>query len=584
MDFAQARSEALAKLQSLNHCRKLSDKELAICTVKPFAEVWLVRTEVFNPDDEILTLNLLVGLPLDFPLVLPTVYLDQKDYLSLRYLPHVDTQGLVCTYDPETVQVSPNDPFGIVKSCIDKARKIIQDGLAKANTNDFQQEFVAYWGNQYLEEEEVGVGLVLTDEALPTGVNSIIHLTKKRFGGHNLILPAAEGLTPNFKDVLQRHGIETQTVLAFHLGELGDIEPPFNLNNGKVLELVRQHFPNQLDSFQDFLRKSTILPPLAIFHRRLAGKVRYFGWVHPLPRRKKKGFRPSKLATRTALSFFESAQKVSRLRFDTLTNRRQVERTAGEAPKHEYKFLLAGLGSIGSNLIYYMDSFPVRELRLVDPDRLKLENIPRHLLSIDYIHGDKVEGLQHYLELQKPLRPVSIRPESIAQVAIREPNYLNECDAIILAIGRNSVEQNLLDLQAGGVLTRPIIIIWVEPYLTGGHLLYFPCGHGIDYVSLYDNGYYKYNVVGMADYRKPDNQMLLKEAGCQTSYAPYSQEYVTLFLSRLFPELRSLIRAPSPDAWAFTWLGNDEAIKQQKFSLSTFASGIKEGELIKTKL
>ena len=142
----------------------------------------------------------------------------------------------------------------------------------------------------------------------------------------------------------------------------------------------------------------------------------------------------------------------------------------------------------------------------------------------------------------------------------------------------------MLNLQTQGVLTQPIYILWVEPYLTGGHLLYFPPGHGIDYSSLFETGYYRYNIVDVEEYKKPDNRMLLREAGCQTSYAPYSQEYVTLFLSKIFPELRCLIRNPSTDACAFSLLINHDAIRQQKLKRSNFAMDILEGEIVRTKL
>ncbi|GAA4366189.1 hypothetical protein GCM10023185_37160 [Hymenobacter saemangeumensis] len=582
IDFAQARQQAFTQLQQFSCCRVLSPGEISLRKLKEFAEVWVLDSEVFGPDGQVRPLQLLVGLPADFPLVLPTIYLERAYYERLRYLPHVDTAGLVCTYDPETVSVNPADPGGIVRACVAQARRLIEEGLAGTNAADFQQEFIAYWENRYSKKDEVASGLSLAATALPPGPCSLLQLAKP-FGGFTLVLPAADAATTLFQEMLQRHGIATEPRPAFHLGELGDVEPPFELGNGTALALVQQHFSNQCAALQQYLKGATTAP-LVVFHKLLAGQVRYFGWQHALPQLNRKGFRSGTLSVVEVLTSFDRPRPVLRLSFDTLTTQRLTQRTAGEAPAKEYTLLLAGLGSIGSNLLHYLASFPLQEMRLVDPERLALENIPRHLLGMDYVNSGKAAGLQRYLELQQPLRRVTIREDSISQVAHQDPAYLNECDAIILAIGRSAVEQHLVELQAQGILTRPIFILWVEPYLAGGHFLYFPPGHTVNYSALFEEGYYTYNVVATSEYRKPSNRMLLKEAGCQTSYVPYSQEYVTLFLSRILPELWRLLRAPSSDAWAFTWLGNEEAMLQQGLTKSAFASGMTEGDLFKTKL
>jgi hypothetical protein len=580
--FVQARQQALRQLQQTSRCRVLNSEEIVVRKLKEFAEVWVLDAEVFGPDDQVRPLQFLVGLPADFPLVLPTIYLERADYEQLRYLPHVDTAGLVCTFDSETVRVNPADPGGIVRACVAQARGLIEQGLAGTNMADFQQEFIAYWENEYSKNDEVGSGISLVAVPLPIGPYSLLHLAKA-FGSYQLVLPAADATTTQFKEVLQRHGIAIETCPAFHLGELGDVQPPFALTNGTALALAKQHFPSHWAALQHYLNGATT-PPLVIFHKLLAGQVRYFGWWHVPPQLNRKGFRPDKLSAFGVLTSFERPRPVLRLSFDVLTTQRLTQRTAGEVPSQEYTLLLAGLGSIGSNLLHYLASFPLQEMRLVDPERLTLENIPRHLLGMDYVNSSKASGLQQYLELQQPLRRVTIRKDSISQVALQEPAYLNECDAIILAIGRSAVEQYLIELQRQGVLTRAIFILWVEPYLAGGHLLYFPPSHAIDYSALFEDGYYIYNVVATSEYRKPSNRMLLKEAGCQTSYVPYSQEYVTLFLSRVLPELRSLLRIPSAEAWAFTWLGNEDALQQQGLAKSKFASGMAEGDLTKTIL
>jgi hypothetical protein len=580
--FEQARQQALAQVQETNGCRILTKGEVAKRKLKAFAEVWLLDTEIFQPDGNVQPLQLLIALPEDFPLVLPTLYLEKADYERIRYIPHVDTSGLICTYDSETVRVNPADPYGIVRECVLQARRLIEQGLAGSNSEDFEEEFIAYWTNSYSDQDKLGTGVSLAATPIQVGPCSLLSLNKS-FGGYQLVLPAEEPVMEPFKQLLKRHGIGIEKFPAFHLGELGEPRPPYGLNNGEALALVGHHFPEQWEAFLRFLRGVTEAP-LVLFHRNIAGQTLYFGWQHSFPEVVRKGFRPGKISPVESLTTFNRAKPLLRWSFDTLTTQRLLQRTAGEQPRHEYTLLLAGLGSIGSNLLHYLASLPLKEMRLVDAEVLSLENINRHLLGIDFVDSGKAEALQRHLELQQPLRPVSHRKDSIVQVAQREPAYLDECDAVILAVGRSTVEEHLLKMQAAGALTRPIFILWVEPYLAGGHLLYFPAGHATDYNSLFEEGYYKYNVLATAEYRKPTNQMLLKEAGCQGSYIPYSQEYVNLFLGRIFPELRRLLRQPEGGACAFTWLGNYEAISQQELARSAFASKLAEGDLIKTNL
>lgn len=581
-EFEQARQEALGQIQETNCCRVLTPGEVAKRKLKQFAEVWLLDSEIFRPEGTVESLQFLVALPNDFPLVLPTIYLEKADYERIRHIPHVDTTGLICTYDSETVRVNPADPYGIVRECVLQARRLIEQGLAGSNREDFEQEFIAYWENLYSEHDKIGTGVSLIETGIPAGPCSLLSLDSP-FGGYRLVLTTDEEIAAPFKLMLKRHGIRTQKSPAFNLGELGEAYPPFGLSNGEALALVKRYFPQHWDAYLLFLRGATDAP-IALFYKRIAGQVLYFGWQHSFPEVQRKGFRPGKLSALEVLNTFDRPKPILRLKFDTLTTKRLLQRTAGEQPAQDYILLLAGLGSIGSNLLHYLGSLPLKEVRLVDAEVLALENINRHLLGMDYVDSGKAAALQRHMELQQPLRHVSLREDSIVQVAQKEPAYLNECDAVILAVGRSTVEQYLLKMQASGAITRPLIILWVEPYLTGGHMLYFPPDQSTDYDSLFEGGYYKYNILATAEYRKPANQMLLKEAGCQGSYVPYSQEYVSLFLGRIFPELRRLLRSPESDSWAFTWLGNEEAITQRKLTKSAFALELAEGELTKTKL
>ena len=63
-----------------------------------------------------------------------------------------------------------------------------------------------------------------------------------------------------------------------------------------------------------------------------------------------------------------------RLYGDLYSSHRIAMRTAGmEMP--EQKFVIAGLGSIGSNLVYFLNGWNNASFTLIDNDRFRTENI-----------------------------------------------------------------------------------------------------------------------------------------------------------------------------------------------------------------
>jgi hypothetical protein len=84
-----------------------------------------------------------------------------------------------------------------------------------------------------------------------------------------------------------------------------------------------------------------------------------------------------------------------------------------------------------------------------------------------------------------------------------------------------------------GRLTKPLFVVWVEPFLIGGHCLFIHPSNGVNYRALFTESLYNYNVIAPEEYRDKNRQLLFKEAGCQSSYVPYGQQSINL----LYPAL-----------------------------------------------
>ncbi len=90
-----------------------------------------------------LKIEIIVGLPDDFPDALPKVYLTKNfEYFPI---PHVDSVLFVCTFETESIDFFSENIHGLIHETIEKARKIITDGIQKTNQEDFKYEFLAYW-------------------------------------------------------------------------------------------------------------------------------------------------------------------------------------------------------------------------------------------------------------------------------------------------------------------------------------------------------------------------------------------------------------------------------------------------------
>ncbi len=101
------------------------------------------------------------------------------------------------------------------------------------------------------------------------------------------------------------------------------------------------------------------------------------------------------------------------------------------------------------------------------------------------------------------------------QFLIQFPKGLNSYDLIISAISHTPIEQRMSELQQQGVITPPILNVWVEPYLAAGHAIWQNSASGVFFDSLFDTGKYKYQVL------KSASQYTQRELGCNTSYVPY---------------------------------------------------------------
>ncbi|NJK96101.1 MAG: hypothetical protein HC905_15385 [Bacteroidales bacterium] len=291
------------------------------------------------------------------------------------------------------------------------------------------------------------------------------------------------------------------------------------------------------------------------------------GWKHKVLTTKRDGFRPGSLTPFAVLSKYQKNDKIERICVNEYSNKRIENRTSGMA-NTKFTFLVAGLGSIGSHLIYFLNGLNYPSFKLIDDDILKIENLGRHLLGINNIHSFKTVALKEYIKNIRPDQDVSIKSLKLEAVITEYSNYFNDCSYAFIAIGNQNIENFLLNKQREGLITVPMFFFWVEPYAIGGHCLFIHPEDKNTISDLYDNQFYRYNLIDSAEYLKSNPILSKQEAGCQTSYTPYSGNDVVLFLSAIYKWLKITIQNNSKQSMAIQWTGNIDLAKDLGLSLN----------------
>jgi hypothetical protein len=582
LDFDQAKQRVFEALTEVAFVSTMNDTARKIAGLQKYSTVLRIETETFIHGDVVKPVVLLMALPDEFPLVLPKIYVSKDDKAWIGYIPHVDMAGFVCIYDEESIVADISRPDEIAKICLNKSLEIIEQGLKGVNPDDFADEFVAYWNEKYDDKDEIYSGLVMFEQIPFDAPCQVKFLTiEKSYSGYQIILYDQGKSIKRFRKFLNDKGYSTIEKEGLYLGSVKGLFPPFNFTNADTSKIVKDYFPQSQNKFEQYINQTTGYR-LMIFSVISGSSHLFFGWYITQLNTNRNGFRNGYLTPFKVFDSFQKNDRVIRLQFDTYTKERLATRTDGIPQTAQHTITFAGLGSIGSNLLPNLMSLGIDNLHLIDPEVLSLVNINRHLLGPDDIGKPKVVGVQNYLLRNDPLVDIFTYQESVVKFIRSKEALLNQSDYLFIVVGKNTVENYILQSLQETKITIPIFFIWIEPYLAGAHCLYLQPGHALDYSTLYKDHLYKYNVIDKSEYQNPNNQISLREAGCQGSYIPYGQKNITLFLSSLLPYLFQIIDNRDTRNLSLTWKG--ETLKNISLKLSDYGEQLKTGNIQQNEL
>ncbi|WP_134087781.1 ThiF family adenylyltransferase [Olivibacter sp. XZL3] len=568
-DFDQAREQTFEELSKIFSIEKTTVTRKAKEGYPQKIDQWKVVLEVpFS--DRVRDFSVFLELKKDFPLSLPRIYLSEQDYEEIKYIPHVDDKRNICLFDDENIKLNTERPTDIVKACSKRAGAIIADGINKVNTGDFKDEVVAYWSNLYGSKDQVfeaymGEGI----ETLAPGIYQG-YLFSPAYHNVDFFMDSGTLESQKVIDFFRFRGHKLTEKSFFYLGEIDEMKPPFSYDNRGVIDLLKKKFETEWIQIRTYLNQAYD-SKIFSFSLNIDGELLFFGFYLGAINPKINGWREKSLSVLNVLEKVYPTKSAARILFKYFSQSRLHKRTDGlTVSKSPYRFLLAGLGSIGSNLLHYLNSLEVSDFVLCDPDILGLENVNRHLLSFHDVGVSKVDAVSKYLIYHNPFLNLTKHQGSIVDLISKHQSMVNTMDVIFCAIGKDAIENYILQCLNDGKIVKPVMFFWVEPYLLGGHALYINPSTGFSLKDLEDDGFYRYNIISSETYKDPQCQTQLREAGCQGSYVPYGKAAISLFFANLAPNLYSIIANPPKDNLVFSFAGDLSIAAAQGFELSDF--------------
>ncbi|MNP20841.1 thiamine biosynthesis protein ThiF [compost metagenome] len=241
---------------------------------------------------------------------------------------------------------------------------------------------------------------------------------------------------------------------------------------------------------------------------------------------------------------------------------------------------IVGCGSIGSHIANSLCDLGINQLMLIDNDILSFENVARHLCGGMYVGKKKVDAINDYLSSRLPHSKHTSYHGEILSILRNNETFLNRCDLTIVATAHLPTEFRLDELHRCGIIESPILYVWVEPYLAGAHAVYINSKNPGQFRDLFDENHkFKFNIL------KNSGQYSIREAGCQSTYVPYSVIEVKRFISELIYFIqRGILNGDNDENILFTWFGDVSLQHSNEREIDERWNGIHNYSVIKTRV
>jgi len=446
-----------------------------------------------------------------FPYEIPKIFIDSDSGKILPIMPHLYTDDSICIFDKGKVVPNVNEPELLIVDTIKAAITVIEDGITKKNHHDYMNEFEEYWSTKGIIKAQMFV-----DEL--NEAKSLFWVFKEE----NIIIAESVSRLHEISDAIGGEKIKEKKIQIGLLvpldGEKVDRIPKTDTDIIKIIE----NYTSYGAKYNSFMQKNIDKNILIIFNLVIPEGSMIAGWIHCGPG-VPKGFRKGHVNLNAAFGLSkETGLAVS---IENCHQNRLFSRGGDGSEIVWNKVGIIGCGSIGSYLANALAASGTEKYILVDNERLKYENVARHSCGYFWVDCYKADAIGFNLQKHNPNITYEAYNENAHGFLEDSTDKINECNIVFVAVASVALEHHINKLKLDNRITVPIVLLWVEPYAFGGHAVFIRKAQNL-YNEIFDkySMEYKFNIVkNGADYLK-------REAGCQSTYMPYSgfllQQYV----------------------------------------------------------
>lgn len=482
-----------------------------------------------------------------FPYELPTIYLSNAALDQLPSIPHKYRDKSLCLFDSSVAFPNINHPCEIVLDCVRKAEAILKEGMEGTNQQDFIDEFLAYWGNKHKTQVQMFVdGLDVCKKLILLGD-----------GKEGVIVDADDDTQEHLAEFALKNKPNKRVqglLIPLNIADITSI-PHDDL---EIIDLIRQasSFWNQ---YQTFLRTNYDKRVLVVFTKATEQGYLIAGWIH-YPQKTPSGFRAGKAPFK--ILFSKSCKEGIGLQVDNCSQKHLFSRGGDDHSITINNACVIGCGSLGSHIAEALLKYGTKHFSLVDNERLSYDNIGRHYTGYCFVGQPKVDAIGFSLHMHNPNIECDTFFENAFDFFESHLEDMNQSDLIVIATASPSIEHFVNELIQKQAITAPIIFIWTEPYAVAGQAILVN-----SQVDLYKEQFDRETL----EFRNPvvvnGLQYTKREAGCQSSFIPYSafriQEMIYRILDIVINDL--LVKKHS---FRITWCGALSEARKNGFIIS----------------
>lgn len=542
---------------------------------KDFIECWHIQTYI-EIDGMAKSVDFYFGFPPLFPYTLPNVYFLNRQY---DYMPHVETSRKLCL-EPDGACFKVETPLNIIRHCLLKATNLLQAGISKTNIDNFPREINSYWGMTYNSEDDpIKDWLIYKSfpeetclmDAYYWNVNLRDELSVDY---QRVVIVSKKDEESYFKSQLEGgKGVSKRDALFISSFAIPDT-PPYDLTFTAIIQRVSDNDRTQIVRYVNQQNGGYLVFKLNDYC--LGG----FLLSKQKNLKNRRGYSHELKSCEILLKFEGKHQRQQRILGYLYSSDRIAHRTAGFIMSQK-KFIIAGLGSVGSNLVYYLSGWNNAKFSLIDDQTLQPENIGRHFLGFDSLYKLKAVAMEDYLHSIRPEREVHHICSTIQEAFLKSDIDVNDSTAMFLCTGDIMTNQFVIDKIKSGEIVNPVFILWLEPYAIAAHMVYINPKQMPANFMLYsddENMLYKHNLITDEEYKEHSEKFVKNEAGCNGEYTNYSGNDVTLMLSAFYPIINRLVSTPDTSI-CYRWEGNIQNAETYEIALSAPVDTLQCGHL-----